>query len=115
MQIKEITKENVTQCFNELYDTSAMTVQGYIPSELDLYINHFKDVCGLHDDATLYLFDGKTYNDFYGMEGDCRYPDDLHMFSIKLDDMDNCMGARALVRWFDDIVDNDKWHNEENK
>ena len=110
MLIKEITKENA-DLFEELYEHSAMTVQGYIPAELDLYIAHFKEKCGLHEDAIIYIFKGPVYNEYYGMKGDNKYPENFNMFSIKLSDMDNCMGAREMIRWFDDIVDNDKYYN----
>ena len=103
----EVNESNRKEIFEKLYNGSAMTVQGMIFDELPLYINHFKENCGLHDNINVYHFLGKQYNDHYELTGKNRLPNELNCISIELDDMDNCMGARQLIRWFDDIVDND--------
>lgn len=103
----EINNNNSKELFKKLYDGSAMTVQGMMMSELDKYIEYFKETCGLHDNCNVYHFTGEVYNDCYNLTGDNRYPNDLNCISIELGDLDNCMGARQMIRWFDDIVDND--------
>lgn len=111
MNIIEVNKENCKEIFKKLYDGSAMTVTGIIMDELNQYIDVFKEKCGLHDDFKIYHFTGKIYNDFYKMKDDNRYPADLDFISIELSDMDNYMGVRPMIRWFDDIVENDKSRN----
>lgn len=105
--VVEVTKDNCKEIFDMLYEGSAMTVQGLMMEELDKYIEFFKENCGLHDGCTVYHYVGKVYNDYYKTTGKKRYPAKLNNISIKLDDMDNCMGARFMIRWFDDIVAND--------
>lgn len=106
-EVVEITNENRQEIFDKLYANSAMTVQGLKMEELDKYIEFFKEKCGLHDNIKIYHYLGKTYNDYYQTTGKNRYPAKLNNISIMLDDMDNCMGCRFMIRWFDDIVDND--------
>lgn len=106
-EVVEITKDNCNEIFEQLYEGSAMTVQGLIMDELDKYVEYFKEKCGLHDNIKIYHYLGKVYNDHYHLTGKNRYPAKLNNISIMLDDMDNCMGARMMIRWFDDIVSND--------
>lgn len=106
-ELIELNDSNKEELFNKLYEGSAMTVQGMKMEELQLYVDLFKDKCGLHDNCKIYHFLGKIYNDHYKLTGDNRLPDDLNCISIELNDMDNCMGCRQMIRWFDDIVDND--------
>lgn len=104
-----INYKNKNKIFKELYEGSAMTVQGMLLEELNLYVNLFKEKCGLHNNCTIYHFTGNVYNNHYHLTGPNRLPEHLNCISIKLDEMDNYMGVRPLIRWFDDIVDNDLW------
>ena len=109
-----INYKNKNKLFKELYEGSAMTVQGMLLEELNLYVNLFKEKCGLHNNCTIYHFTGNVYNNHYHLTGSNRLPGNLNCIAIKINEMDNCMGVRPLIRWFDDIVDNDLWR-ERNK
>lgn len=106
-KVIEVTKDNCQEIFDKLYEGSAMTVQGLKMEELDKYIDLFKKNVGLHDNCTVYHYTGKVYNDYYKLTGKNRYPAKLDNISIMLNGMDNCMGCRFMIRWFDDIVSND--------
>ena len=59
----------------------------------------------------VFVTSGKLMNDSFGLKGNRRYPDDLNIVSIKLEDME---APQAIViprfqvggRWMDDIIDN---------
>lgn len=97
----------------DLYDDSALTFEGtvidddnlgYLVKWLDNYNCHMKK-------PDFYVTEGQLMNSYYGLTGNNAYPDDCHILSIKLSDLDNVGGIvlpRFQIggRWFDDIVDN---------
>lgn len=103
----EVKKENQEEIFKSLYDGSAMTVTGLLMEELQLYLEHFKKTCGLIENCTIYHFTGETYNNYFNLSGKNKYNNELNFISIPLKYLKNCMGARNMIRWFDDIVNND--------
>lgn len=109
---KYSVNDNVTMSIcDELYDNSALTLEGLSLDSLDDYANYLDGICGLKDGATFYIIDGIEMNDFYMLSGSNAYPGDLHIVVIKLSDLVN---PSAIVmkrfefggRWFDDVVDN---------
>lgn len=96
---------------NELYDSSALTLEGLSLDSLDDYAKYLDGICGLRDGAVFHIINGNEMNGFYDLYGKNAYPDDLHIVAIKLDDLVN---PSAIVmnrfsfggRWFDDMVDN---------
>jgi len=109
---KYIVNDNVNMSIcDELYDNSALTLEGLSLDSLDDYANYLDKICGLKDDAVFYIIDGNEMNNFYMLSGNVAYPGDLHIVVIKLDDLVN---PSAIVmkrfsfggRWFDDVVDN---------
>lgn len=65
---------------------------------------------------TVYVTSGLQMNKSFRLRGDNRYPDDSHIVSIKLSDFDYetdfCINRLRLgIRWMDDILDNNRWHN----
>lgn len=98
------TKEKI----NELTKGSALTMPGYIPEELNLYIEEIKKYF-VKEDVNVFTFSGKDLNEAQST----NLPDDLNLFSIDLSDLKN-IGTLAVnermkfgFRWLDDIVDND--------
>ena len=101
---------NMSVC-DELYENSALTLEGLSLDSLDDYANYLDEVCGLKDGAVFHIIDGNEMNNFYCLYGNVAYPGDLHIVAIKLDDLVN---PNAIIlkrfefggRWFDDVVDN---------
>lgn len=101
---------NMSIC-DELYDNSALTLEGLSLDSLDDYAEYLDDICGLKDGAVFHIIDGNEMNNFYCLSGKNAYPGDLHIVAIKLDDLVN---PDAIIlkrfefggRWFDDVVDN---------
>ena len=105
-------KENLTgDIFDELYDNSALTLEGLDLSSLDDYAKYLNRICGLKDNAIFYVIQGYEMNDYYDLSGNNAYPEDLHIVVVKLNDLIN---PNKIVmkrfdfggRWFDDVVDN---------
>lgn len=100
---------NVTKkLFDELYDNSALTLEGLNLASLDDYANYLNRVCGLKDGAVFHIIQGYEMND---LSGNDTYPEDLHIVVIKLNDLinpNNIIMKRFDFggRWFDDVVDN---------
>lgn len=101
---------NMSIC-DELYENSALTLEGLSLDSLDDYAEYLDDICGLKDGAVFHIIDGNEMNNFYCLSGKNAYPGDLHIVAIKLDDLVN---PNAIIlkrfefggRWFDDVVDN---------
>ena len=108
MEIREITNE----IFNELYKTSALTIEGLSTDEenlTDVY-NYFEENFGLVE-RKCYVISGKQMNKHYSLTGNNAYPDDVSIVCFPLD---NFVNKNKLVidrfnfggRWFNDVVDN---------
>ena len=105
---------NMTIC-DELYDNSALTIEGLDLDSINDYANYLDSVCGLKPNATFYVIYGYEMNNFYTLHGKVAYPGDIHIVSIKLNDLvnpDKIITKRFEFggRWFDDIVDNNSAH-----
>lgn len=103
----EITK---SLC-EELYDDSALTLEGLDLDSLDDYAKYLDEECGLKENAVFHVIDGYTMNSLYDLSDNNAYPDDLHIIVIKLSDLvkpNNIVMKRFNFggRWFDDVVDN---------
>ena len=109
---KYTINDNVTVSIcDELYDNSALTLEGLDLNSLDDYANYLDDVCVLKEGAVFHIIDGNEMNDFYCLSGKVAYPGDLHIIAIKLDDL--CNPSKIVMkrfefggRWFDDVVNN---------
>ena len=105
---------------DELYDAWALTLIGLDDS--DESINHFIDWIKKYSEVSnplnVYITSGKTMNNHYNLTGNNRYNEDLKIVSIKNKDIMQLM--RVAIprfeiggRWFNDIVDNNSWREEE--
>lgn len=100
--------------FNELYNDNAFTFVGLSLTDdlLEMLNNVFEENDLLAKPIeNLYVLKGEYINNLLNLTGDNRYPDDLTIISIKLDNFKN-IGKLAIfklkigARWFNDIVDN---------
>lgn len=110
--MKYTVNDNVSMSVcDELYENSALTLEGLNLDSLDDYAKYLDSICGLKDGAVFHIIDGNEMNNFYCLYGNAAYPGDLHIVAIKLDDLVN---PNAIIlkrfefggRWFDDVVDN---------
>jgi len=108
---------NIINCresdLNSLYDNDALTFEGTTIDDDNL--NYLIDWLKSHDCKMrceeFYVIKGRVMNDHYQLTGDNRYPDNLNILCIRLDNLTN---VNAIVaprfelggRWFRDVVDN---------
>lgn len=97
-----------------LRKADALTMEGLSPDEESLtqFLQWVNETAGLKNEK-VYLITGKTMSDAYRLTGTNRYPDDLHIVCINLNDVaKEGMGRLAIARfgigarWFSDVVDN---------
>lgn len=96
----------------EAYNGSYYTIIG-CGGDLEEWKNGYQDLLNKENigEITKWVeFTGKDMNDELELDGDNRYPDDLHFLAFSLD---NLLIPRLAMfkikmgdRWFDDIVDN---------
>lgn len=112
--MKEVSLKNNSETLQKLYKGSGCTMLGYMPEELPLYINQLKENGFLKEDFTVYTCDGSDLNTEFKLEGQNKFPDDLHIFIIDPADMKD-LGKFAIslrfqmgYRWLDDIINNSR-------
>ena len=96
-----------------LYDQSALTWEGMSDDadNLQAIADWLEDNgCPLKH-PEIYRISGRTMNTQYHLTNDNRYPDDLTILCIPLDNIENSTKLVSLrfdvgARWFDDVVDN---------
>lgn len=106
-----VNTEITSSLCEELYDDSALTLEGLDLDSLDDYAKYLDEECGLEENAVFHVIDGYTMNDLYDLSDSNAYPDDLHIVVIKLSDL---IKPNSIImkrfnfggRWFDDVVDN---------
>lgn len=98
----------------KLYDGSALTSEGTSldKENLEWLVNWLKENgAEPKEDLTIYVTKGKLMNDTFELTGDNRYPDDLNIISIDLDDLGNWAAIITKrfslhLRWMDDVICN---------
>lgn len=114
----EIITENVN--LDELYNQSAYTITG-AGGELKEWFEGYQEILTEKQIGSIekwYVFSGKDMNLKYNLTGNNRYKNDLTFIAFPLNGLD--VGKLAILklqmgdRWFDDIVDNNLF-NEENE
>jgi hypothetical protein len=100
-----------------LYDDSALTITGLKVDSIPDFVKWVESYTKLLR-RRAYVVSGKVMNVYCGLTGDNAYQDDLNLVAIKLSDIadySKIVLPRFLVggRWFDDIVDNNRRHEEE--
>lgn len=103
-----------------LYDTSAFTFVGLMTDDknIQLMLDSLKEY-GLKDTPDIYVVEGSLMNSYYGLTKD-PYPEDLHIVALPVDQFSD-VGRLAIfklrigARWFDDIVDNNEYHEHQDE
>lgn len=120
-----MTKQNIetihifsAEDLKALYDDSALTITGLKVDSIPDFVKWVESYTKLLR-RRAYIVSGKVMNTYCGLTGDNAYQDDLNLVAIKLSDIadySKIVLPRFQVggRWFDDIVDNNRRH-EENK
>lgn len=102
----------VANFFEQAYKGSYFTIEG-AGGDLEEWMNGINELLAessIGQVETFYTFTGEDMNNYYGLTGSNRYPDDLTFLAFPLDNLD--IGKLAMfklrmgARWFDDIVDN---------
>ena len=108
VNLKNVSTEDIEKQFEEFYNTSIFTWEGMSDDEdnLEAIIKELK----LNDDNTIYIYSGKQMNSVYHLNGKSEYPEDLTFVSIKYY-YNPMVKLQVGARWFDDIVDNNRWRN----
>lgn len=109
-EIINVTKED-KGVFEELYDNSALTIEGLTEDSIDDFLNEIDGIIKLCR-RRAYIIKGDIMNAHYGLTDRNAYPEDLNIVAVKLEDLSvvnsSVAGLKISVggRWFDDIVDN---------
>ena len=110
-----IINQHNEKVLDDLYEHSACTMLGYIPSELDLYLEELHSEGFLEDIGRVWQTTGEVINEHFGLTR--PLPNDLNVFIIDLEYMKHigefAVGLRFErgYRWLDDVVDNARREN----
>lgn len=119
-----MTKQNIetihifsAEDLKALYDDSALTITGLKVDSIPDFVKWVESYTKLLR-RRAYIVSGKVMNSYCGLTGDNAYQDDLNLVAIKLSDIADytkIVFPRFQVggRWFDDIVDNNRRHEED--
>ena len=119
-KMEKITVNTKAQ-LDELEKGSALTFIGCVNTdeEAKCYFDWIRQRSPVKQER-LYIVSGWVMNNAYGLTGKNAYKDDLTIFCIKLEDIEN-VAAITLPRfeiggrWFDDVVANNaRFQREEN-
>lgn len=101
---------------------SAATIEGLELNSIPKYVELIEKLGGKFktkpgEKLNVYVTSGAQMNKSFRLKGSNAYPDDTHIVSIKLEDfeyqMDFCLKRLQFgIRWMDDIIANNKWHNK---
>lgn len=109
---------------DSLYNESAVTIVGLDESSIVEWVDWLKenDYAENTETLTAYVIKGLTMNYHYFLTGNNRYPDDLTIVSIPLSELKNInklaidpMRWQVGYRWFDDVVDNNTYRENQKK
>lgn len=98
------------ETLEELVKGSALTIEGLAKDSIDDFLDWIDGLAKLKV-RRAYVTEGKLANNEWDLTGDNRYPNDLTIVSVRLDDMvdfNKIVLPRFKVgaRWMDDIKDN---------
>lgn len=105
---------------DKLYDNSAFTFEGFRVDDENLtkLVNFLKKNTDVILPIKIYRISGEMMNSKYGLTEDNAYPNDLNIVSLPLTNwkkLGNLPSYKIQMdaRWFDDIVDNNAYRQEE--
>ena len=123
MEIKEkIIKIDVDtkEGLDKLYNCSALTFIGLESTDenLEQLVNWIRKYSEISDPLNIYIIQGNVMNREYGLTESNAYKNDLSIVSIDLNDIKDVKKItipRFEIggRWFDDIVNNNMFRQEE--
>lgn len=113
IKIKRIYVNSRKQ-FEMLYESNALTLQGLDDTDKNLYAfaNWIKNLSEISNPLNMYIIKGKQMNEEYGLSEKNKYPNELRIVSVMLEDIkqvEKIVIPRFEIhgKWFNDIVDND--------
>lgn len=117
IEVIEVTPANENDLLEKFENGSALTFEGVLIDEAHLYRDFFKQFTEVDDTKPCYIIYGRTMNDHYGLIGSNAYANDLNILVFTLDtfkDISRIAIPRFQIggRWFDDIVENNRRHQE---
>lgn len=97
-----------------LYETSCFTWEGMSDTEENLAAieSAIRENGYTEEECVFYTYKGKLMNEYYELNGENAYPDDLTFVSIP-NFYNPMFKIEYGARWFDDIVDNNEEREEE--
>lgn len=106
MKVIKLTNEKE---LDELYRTSCFTWEGMSDEEENLAAieEAIKENGYTEEECVFYTYKGKLMNEYYELNGDNAYLDDLTFVSIP-NFYNSIFKINYGARWFDDIVDNNR-------
>lgn len=112
---------NTKELFEKMYNGSYYTITGAggdLQEWKDGYTDMLKEQ-GIGEITEWFEFSGADMNEIYQLNGNNRYPADLHFMAFPLDGLNVSKLAMFKLkmgdRWFDDIVNNNRYREEENE
>lgn len=123
-EFDEMSRYNLVQAdsekLDEFYNDSSLTFEGCTTDKenLDYLYNWLKELNAIKGTLLpIYTYKGSLMNEKYGLTGSNAYPNDLNFITVKLSDInysDNLAYKRFEIggRWFDDIVENNKYRQD---
>lgn len=118
IKITQVDRHNREAVFNAAYEGSYYTIIG-CGGECNEWVKGYcgqLEEIGIGTPKEFFTFTGADMNAAYGLTGNNAYQDELHciMFSLNGLEVVKLAVFKQLMmdRWFDDIVDNDKFHQE---
>lgn len=118
VQIKKVDFGNCEEIFSAAYDGSYYTILG-CGGNLDNWTSGYREMLeseGIGSPKEFITFKGADMNEIYGLTGNNAYDEGLTFLMFPLDGLNvpklAIFKLRADDRWFDDIVDNNRRHQE---
>lgn len=113
IRVSEASKKDQEYYIDELYNTSAITIEGLIEDSIPDFVNWLEEQNVEPSMGLVYIIKGETMNSLYFLKGEDKYPDNLTIVSIPFEPIDKDKPCSLITkrfevgaRWFDDIVDN---------
>ena len=108
----EIVEAKSKSDLDELYNCSALTIEGLDPDSIPDFVDHIIEKGGTVKKVV--DIPGRLMNKVYGLTGTNAYPDNLDIVSVIGNTLPLTMDRFNWGgRWFDDIVSNNARREEE--
>ena len=108
----KIVEAKTAKDLEELYNCSALTIEGLDPDSIPDFVEHVIEMGGTVKKVV--DIRGSLMNQVYGLTGTNAYPDRLDIVSIVGNTVPLTMDRFNWGgRWFDDIVDNNAHREQE--